>query len=92
MLAIMRAMQKEPRILVLDEPTSALDENEVNKLFEFLDKYRQKGLSCIFITHKLDEVYRIADRVAVMRDGACIFTRDIESVTQDELILSLIHI
>ena len=90
MLAIMRAMQKEPRILVLDEPTSALDENEVNKLFEFLDKYRQKGLSCIFITHKLDEVYRIADRVAVMRDGACIFTRDIESVTQDELIEAMV--
>ena len=66
MLAIMRAIQKSPRILVLDEPTSALDDNEVNILFRFLEKMRRKGVSCIFITHKLDEVFRIANRVVVM--------------------------
>lgn len=90
MLAIMRAMQKEPRILVLDEPTSALDDNETEKLFEFIKKYKEKGMSCIFVTHKLDEVYRIADRVCVMRDGAHVFTKDIESVTQDDLIEAMI--
>lgn len=90
MLSIMRAMQKNPKILVLDEPTSALDEDEVTKLFEFLDAHRKKGLSCIFITHKLDEVFRIADRVAVMRDGEMVFVRNREDVTKDELIEAMV--
>ena len=90
MVSIMRAMQREPKILVLDEPTSALDEDEIKKLFEFLDRYRAKGLSCIFITHKLDEVFRIADRVAVMRDGEMVFTKDTADVTKDELIEAMV--
>ena len=69
MLAIMRALRKSPRIIVMDEPTSALSDTEVDLLMGFLDNLRRQGISCIFITHKLEEVFRIADRVVVMRDG-----------------------
>ena len=90
MLAIMRAIQKSPRILVLDEPTSALDDNEVNILFRFLEKMRGKGVSCIFITHKLDEVFRIANRVVVMRDGQFVSARGVADVTQEQLIEEMV--
>lgn len=90
MLAIMRAIQKSPRILVLDEPTSALDDNEVNILFRFLEKMRRKGVSCIFITHKLDEVFRIANRVVVMRDGQFVSARGVADVTQEQLIEEMV--
>lgn len=90
MLSIMRAIQKNPRILVLDEPTSALDETEVEILFDLLEGLRKKGVSCIFITHKLDEVFRIADRVVVMRDGEFVSARPLSQVTQDKMIEEMV--
>lgn len=75
---IARALYAEPSVLILDEPTSSLSLQEVDNLFRILGGLREKGTTCIFITHKLDEIYEITDRTTVLRDGevAAEFTRD----------------
>jgi len=74
MVAIARALSRSPRILVLDEPTSALTEREVKILFDKLFELKEKGISSIFITHKMKEVMLLADRVTVLRDGEFVST------------------
>ena len=69
MVAIARAIDTEARILILDEPTSSLDENEVEQLFRVIEKLRQDGLAVLFITHFLDQMYHIAGRVTILRNG-----------------------
>ena len=90
MLAIMRALRKNPRIIVMDEPTSALSDTEVDLLMGFLNNLRKRGISCIFITHKLDEIFRIADRVVVMRDGQFISSNSVARVQQAQLIEEMV--
>jgi len=90
MISIARALSKSPRIIVLDEPTSALTDKEVDILMSTIDQLRQEGVSILFISHKLDEVFSIADRVVVMRDGAVIYTDMVKNVTHDRLIEEMI--
>ena len=74
LVEIVRAMDKKSRVLVLDEPTAALTEQEVAVLLDHLRRLRAQGTACIYISHKLDEVFAIADRITVLRDGASITT------------------
>ena len=67
---IARALSDEARVLILDEPTAALSQQEVDRLFEFLRRLRDQGVAIIYITHRLDEVHEISDRVQVLRDGS----------------------
>ena len=91
MLAILRGMSTNPKILVFDEPTTALTDKEVDVLMSFLDNLRSQGISCIYISHKLDEIYHICDRVTVIRDGNVIETRDTKDwANRDELIQAMI--
>ena len=90
MVSLMRAYIKNPKVLVLDEPTSALTDNEVDVLMSILNELRDRGISCIYISHKLEEVYRICDRVMVMRDGETINVHEIGSVTTELLIEEMI--
>lgn len=90
MLALARAYSKKPRILVLDEPTSALTDNEVETMFTILQKLRSDGISCIYISHKLSEIYRMCDRVLVMRDGQTISLRPISEVQESVLIEEMV--
>jgi simple sugar transport system ATP-binding protein len=69
MVAIARALDVHARLLILDEPTSSLDEQEVDELFQVMRRLRGEGLGIIFITHFLDQVYEIADRITVLRNG-----------------------
>ena len=69
MVAIARAVSLNAKLLVLDEPTSSLDEKEVDELFEVLERLRSQGLGIVFITHFIDQVYRLADRITVLRNG-----------------------
>ena len=87
MLAILRGLATNPKILVLDEPTTALTDKEVDVLMDFLTNLKKQGVSCIYISHKMEEIYRICDRVTVIRDGNVIETRDtLDWSNQNELI------
>ena len=74
LIEIVRAMDKKSRVLVLDEPTAALTEQEVAVLLDHLRRLRAQGTACIYISHKLDEVFAVCDRITVLRDGASITT------------------
>lgn len=90
MLSLMRAYIKQPNILVLDEPTSALTNSEVDQLMDILDELRKKGVSCIYISHKLEEIYRICDRVMVLRDGEAINVHKTDEVSEETLIEEMV--
>ncbi len=72
LIEIARSLDKHTRVLVLDEPTAALTEREVETLLDILRQLRAQGTACIYISHKLDEVFAIADRITVLRDGASV--------------------
>src|SRR5262249_6810876 len=69
MVAIARAIGFKAKLVIMDEPTSSLDEREVAVLFEVIRQLKAEGLSVIFVSHKLDELYEVCDRVTIMRDG-----------------------
>ena len=90
MVEIARALSVNARILIMDEPTSALTLNEVADLFQIVRRLREKGTAILFISHRLEELFEIADRVTVLRDGAYVDTRSMDGVTQDELIRMMV--
>ena len=86
MVALARALDTKSRILILDEPTSSLDEGEVDTLFKVVSKLKNEGLGIIFVTHFLDQVYRLADRITVLRNGRLVGTYDAASLPRLRLI------
>ncbi len=90
LLEIVRAMDKHSRVLVLDEPTAALTEQEVRVLLDHLRRLRAHGTACIYISHKLDEVFALADRITVLRDGASIVTLARAEVTVPRVIQHMV--
>jgi ABC-type sugar transport system ATPase subunit len=85
-LEILKAISTNPKVLILDEPSSSLTEAETAYLFENIRKLQREGMSFIYITHKLSEVFQIADHVMVMRDGKFVGKRDIHEVTEQDLV------
>lgn len=90
MLSILRAWSKNPKILVLDEPTGALTNNEVDILMGLLRELKKKGVSCIYISHKMEEVFDITDRVVVLRDGKTVSEHLTKDVTEKMLIEEMV--
>lgn len=90
MAAIAKALSREARLLVLDEPTAALTESEVEKLMLILRQLRKKGVTCVYITHKLKEIFEISDRVTVLRDGKTVGTFPINQCDESELISQMV--
>ena len=86
LVEIAKALTKDARILVLDEPTSSLSESETENLFRILRGFRKKGITCVFISHKLKEVFEISDRVTVLCDGKTKGTFNTQELTEDRLI------
>ena len=70
LLAVARALAREPRVLILDEPTSALSESEAERLFGLVDRLRSQGVAVLYISHRMGDIRRIADRIVTLRDGA----------------------
>ena len=81
MVEIAKAVSRECRLLVLDEPTAALTLPEVEELFKIMNDLRDKGIGMIYISHRMDEINRISDRVTVMRDGEYVGTVNTKEVT-----------
>ena len=75
MTEIAKALSEDAKILILDEPTSALSEAEVTQLMEILTTLKEHGVTCIYITHKIEEFFRITDTVTVLRDGKVVTTK-----------------
>jgi D-xylose transport system ATP-binding protein len=86
LVEIVKALSKRSRILILDEPTAALSESEVEQLLKILIDLRAGGLTCVYISHKLDEVFAIAERITVLRDGASIATLAARETTKTDVI------
>lgn len=83
---IAKALSLNAEILVMDEPTAALTGNEVDRLFEIIRKLKQDGVSIIYISHRLDEVHQLADRVTILRDGERVVTKSRGRMSNDEMI------
>ncbi len=90
MVEIAKALRGHVRLLILDEPTSALNDSEVESLMTTLRELRNAGVTCIYISHKLRELFDIADRITVLRDGRCIGTRPTRDVTEDDVIAMMV--
>lgn len=86
LVEILKALSKNSRILLLDEPTAALAESEVEILLNIVRGLREEGITCVYISHKLDEVFNIADRITVLRDGRSIVTLDQTQTDKQEVI------
>jgi D-xylose transport system ATP-binding protein len=90
MTEIAKALSENAKVLILDEPTSALSEAEVAQLMEILRTLKENGVTCIYITHKIEEFFRITDRVTVLRDGKVVTTRKTEELTSEELVRHMV--
>src|SRR4051794_26749578 len=90
LVAIARAVDVEARVLILDEPTSSLDADEVAKLFEVMRRLRDQGVAIVFVSHFLDQVYEIADRMTILRNGRLVEERLVAETTQLELVMLMI--
>jgi len=90
LVQIAKALSRKIRVLVLDEPTAALTENEISYLFEVLRDLKLRGIGMVYVSHRLNEIVGIADRVTVLRDGSLIVTEPISSVTKDGLIAAMV--
>jgi inositol transport system ATP-binding protein len=90
MVEIARALSMDSRLIVMDEPTSALSGAEVERLLGIMDALRRDGIGVVFVTHRLDEVLRICDRVTVLRDGRLVGVSSIEEVSLDGLIRMMV--
>lgn len=90
MVAIARAVDMECKVLILDEPTSSLDEQEVQKLFKLMRDLKAKGVGIIFVTHFLDQVYEVCDRITVLRDGQLVGEYAIENLPRVQLVSKML--
>ena len=90
LVEIAKALSQEARILVLDEPTAALTDAEVETLFSILRELRARGVGMIYISHKLDEVFRMADRITVLRDGRTVGTRPTAELDEPRVIALMV--
>ncbi|UCE06428.1 MAG: sugar ABC transporter ATP-binding protein, partial [bacterium] len=91
MVEVAKALSLEARIVIMDEPTSALTEQEIEELFKTIVQLKQNGVAIIYISHRLDEIFQIGDRVTILRDGKWIGTRSTEHVDKPGLIRMMVN-
>jgi ABC-type sugar transport system ATPase subunit len=90
LVEIAKVLGNKPSILVMDEPTSALSREEVERLFAIIGDLKRRGIAIVYISHHLPEIFRIADRVTVMRDGKKIATRPVGEVSREEIVQMMV--
>ncbi|SDH86246.1 monosaccharide ABC transporter ATP-binding protein, CUT2 family [Actinokineospora alba] len=86
LVEIMRALTTEAKVIAFDEPTSSLSEHEAEALFALIGRLREQGLSVIYVSHRMREIFRLADRIAVLRDGAFVGVRAVGETTEEEIV------
>lgn len=90
MVEIAKALSYGARIIIMDEPTSAITEAEVEKLFQNIRMLKEKGTGIIYISHKMDELFKISDRITVLRDGQYVFSKETEKLQANDLIKAMV--
>ncbi|MGN9785247.1 sugar ABC transporter ATP-binding protein [Nonomuraea sp. ZG12] len=90
LVEIAKAISRDARVLVMDEPTAALSGNEVARLFSVVEALREQGCAILFISHRLDEIFSLCQRVTTLRDGAWIASEPVEGLTHDDLIRRMV--
>jgi rhamnose transport system ATP-binding protein len=90
MVEIAKALSKDARVVVMDEPTAALSPEEVKRLFTVVSNLRERGVAILFISHRLEEVFEICQRVTIMRDGSFVRTDLIDDITIDQIVRSMV--
>jgi ribose transport system ATP-binding protein len=91
MVEVAKALSLDATILIMDEPTSALTEPEIKTLFALIRRLKEKGVSIVYISHRLEELFEIGDRVTVLRDGKYVGTREVAGVTRSELVRMMVN-
>ena len=89
LIAIAKAISRDAKLIIFDEPTAALNNAEVQKLFEVMRMLTKRGLSLVLITHRLDEVFEICDRVTLMRDGKRLSTDSVNDITMEKIVCAM---
>jgi ribose transport system ATP-binding protein len=90
MVEIAKALSGQARLIIMDEPTSSLTERETDRLFALIRSLRQQGVTIIYISHRIEEIFAIADRVTVLRDGKCVGTYEVSQVTPGDLVRKMV--
>lgn len=90
LVAIARAMAREPRVLILDEPTSSLSSAEAERLFGLVDRLRQRGVAILYISHRMSDIRRVADRIVALRDGVITGTFDTKPLDYEEAVNAML--
>lgn len=90
MVAIGRAVSREASVVIMDEPTSSLETSEVQTLFRVIRQLKDEGVGVVYVSHQLDEIYEICDRVTVLRDGKVVHTSEVSEITKLELIAAML--
>jgi ribose transport system ATP-binding protein len=91
MVEVAKALSLDARILIMDEPTASLSNNEIEALFKTIEQLKSEGVAIIYISHRLDEIFRIGDRVTVLRDGKYIDTKPVTDLTRDEMVKMMVN-
>jgi len=86
LVEIIKALVRRSKLIIMDEPTASLSEDEIEHLFMIIAKLKEKGISVIYITHLLDEVFKITDRITILRDGKKVTTKQTKETTKDEIV------
>lgn len=87
---IAKALSRNARVLVFDEPTAVLTSNEVDKLFDIIERLRESGTCIIYVSHRLEEIFRICDRITVLKDGSYVDTVKVSETTKDQLVTLMV--
>ncbi len=88
---ILKAISREPRLIILDEATASLDSQQVNRLFDLVRDWKKRGIGIVFVSHRMDEIFRIADRATVLRNGITVGDNPINAVTEHDLVQQMIE-
>ncbi|MEY4988856.1 MAG: hypothetical protein RI933_489 [Actinomycetota bacterium] len=87
---IAKALAQDAKVLIMDEPTASLAKHEADALFDLIERLQSKGIAIIYISHRMDEVYRIADRITVLRDGVRVLTESLTKLTPVEIVEAIV--
>ena len=90
MVEICKALMADAKVLIMDEPTAALTQSETEVLFEVINSLRAKGVSIVYISHRMEEIFELCDRITILRDGQYIDTRNIKDITMDDVVQMMI--